>query len=75
MRIQPLSDNMVERSIKLVQGVFPNDDSNFIRKTIEGSLDMKKHAEFFNSLKCTGVKYWVAVDGDKVIGITGLWLC
>jgi len=73
MRIEPLSKKTLESAERLARAVFPeqlpDEDTDFwLPASLDGSY--RKASPWPD---CIWVKYWVAVEKGKVIGITGLY--
>ena len=74
IKIKPLSRKTLKPAIKLLHGVFAYPEGR--RETKKGltiSLDPEKYKETYKKEKLKWVKYYVALEGAKVVGTSGLY--
>lgn len=68
--IQPLSNKTLPEAITLAQRVFFYEPAEWFAEPITNSLHFIP--KIYKGVQCTGLKYWVALDGERTIGIIGL---
>jgi len=76
MEIKHLSKENLNQAIKLVLKVFPYSeptDEEYAPKWFKASLNPAKYKKDFKEVSVTYVKYWVAIEKDKVIGAIGIY--
>jgi len=77
IKIQELSEETLEKGIKLVESIFElgSTDLDHPKRFLPASLhpETKKSKRVYASTGCTELKYFVVIDNGKVVGITGYY--
>lgn len=76
MLIKKLTEDNVLGAIKLLNKVFPYEakkKGSSPKDAFMASLFPKKYEDFWEMFDLEKIKYYLAFDGDKIIGTTGLY--
>lgn len=75
MEIRDLTADLLEETIKLADEIFPPEyEEEPAKDEIPASLFPDRYREYFAKTGIKpGLKYWVAVESGKVIGLIGLY--
>lgn len=73
MKPVPLTPEFAAAALLLAQQIFKDDDQELIRLCFSASLDTGREPEFMKAHECSDIRYWVAVKGSKVVGVTGFY--
>jgi len=75
MKIKPLTKENVNEAVSLTLRIFNNKPTEFDYpgKWMPASLDPKNNKEVYASFNVKYLKYWVAVEDDKIVGTTGIY--
>lgn len=79
VHLEPLSDRTLEQAIVLANRVFPVQGNEPADLAFRISLDRQRYASQLEQMGTGDYKlgdllqYWVAVEGDRVVGVTGIY--
>lgn len=75
MEITVLTTDLLEETVKLADEIFPSEyEEEPAKDEIPASLFPEQHQEYLAKTGIKpGLKYWVAIENEKVVGLVGLY--
>lgn len=74
MKIEPMTEKVLNEVVSLVATVFPPEyEEEPGTLELPASLNPDAYQDFLKKTQMSNLKYWVAIDSGKVVGVVGLY--